>query len=254
MSSAFDNLEIDSLASLSSLVYSNSNHEEEEEEFEEEEDAGISSKPPSHLHCHPDEELPPVAVCMCEKLFHPECNKCSKCLKQCIRGKAFINKIDDSHNLNILCMNCAEEIDKNRIICQVCLEEIQKEEISNKKDRKNTATELRKRFWVHKECLHCQICGLSERKAYQCIKNRDKTKNYIICLDCASIMNGGGTLKTMDPFVGRFIDDILPSDFCKQCQNCHQKLTCNGFVFANQRILCVNCGRSLIQEKKIKKI
>lgn len=239
--------------SLSSFSCNSSNIEEEEEAMikqEEEEDLLISNQPINHLYCHPDDPLPPVAVSMCCQLFHPECIRCRQCSKQIKQGKFFLKEIDENSNMVVFCMDCAQKIEKLKKICRICKEEIKDEEISNKNEKKNKATELKKGFFIHKDCLHCQICGFSKGKSFQCVKDKSKTKTYVICLDCASIMNGGGTSKKISPFVGRFIEDILPPSFSNQCQQCHKPLICNGFVFANQRILCTNCGMQFFQDKK----
>lgn len=246
-----DQYDFSSERSLSSFTSNSTKFEEEEEEnIEEEVDLNLSNQSVTHLHCHPDEPLPPVAISMCCQLFHPECNRCNQCSKQITKGKYFLKEIDSCHNMQILCMECAQQIDKIKKICSVCREEIKNEEISNKNEKKNKAVELKKGFFVHKECMHCQICGFSKNKSFQCIINKTKTKTYIICLDCASIMNGGRISKNMKPFVGRFIEEILPPTFNNQCQQCHKPLICNGFVFANQKILCTNCGITFFQTKK----
>lgn len=243
--------ELSSELSLNSLTYDScKNEEEEEENNEDNDDLSSSNQPISHLHCHPNDPLPSVAISMCCQLSHPECNRCYQCSKQITKGKAFLRQISQNKEMKMLCMNCAQQIDKNRKTCHVCQEDIKDEEISNKKEKKNKAVELRKGVFIHKDCLHCQICGFSKGKSYQCLRNKNKTKTYVICLECATLMNGGTISRNINPFVGRFIEEILPSNFSNQCQQCNQPLICNGFVFADQKILCANCGISFFHNKK----
>ncbi|OHS97104.1 hypothetical protein TRFO_09674 [Tritrichomonas foetus] len=219
---------------------------DEEEEEEEENDKELISQAPDHLSCHPEEELPKVALCVCNQLLHPECLRCVKCNNQIIDTNAFLRKIHRTQGYEIFCMKCARKMDAERMFCHVCHGEIRYEQVHNKRKGQNTVVEFQKGLFVHKVCLHCQICGLSENRKFQCIYGKSKNSNYIICENCISIMNGAGTSDYIEPFVGRFIPEILPKKFEHRCHNCHSHLSCNGFIFANQSILCVKCGNHIL--------
>lgn len=222
----------------------------EEEEYDE--DDSITEdyeKPNEQLFCHPNEELPPIAMNLCSNLYHPECYICSHCSNQIKGSKVLVTEYHPVSGLKLACMKCAKEISRKLIICRVCHDEIPIEEISNQKKSKNTAIELRKGVFVHKSCLHCEICGTLNSNNFQGVLNKAKNKMYIVCENCISIINGGGTTSYIQPYVGRLINDILPTDFGKSCEHCHQPLTCNGFVFSNQSLFCANCGWKEIHNK-----
>ena len=241
--------ELDDASEKSSSSYYSLGSSYDDSQFEEDEDAG------NHLclACHPNENLPKVALCCHGQFFHSECLRCVRCNNQIESSKAFLKSVDLSNNYEIYCMDCAHIIDKEKIYCRVCRDEIMPDEVYNSKKSKNTAVELKKQFFVHKSCLHCQICGLSNKgRKFSCVQGAKKKNEYIVCNYCLSIMNRAMPEETISPFVGRLIPDLLGKDFDCRCQNCHNQLTCQGFIYSFRTIYCIHCGSQFINLRENK--
>ena len=191
-----------------------------------------SSPTAPHLTCCPNEPLPKLVLCAHSKLYHASCFNCSICKNQ-IKPPGCFATVARQHRETVLCTECAERLETKKKLCKVCHRDI---------DNVKCAVQLKPGYFVHPACLHCACCSRTPgvAKTFSICEGQDK--DYVLCSDCISVMNGNGTPDHVDSFVGRFIKDILPATFIDRCQRCRCKFKNLGFVFHQQMILCVECG------------
>lgn len=184
------------------------------------------------LACHPFDQIPKIATCAMGKLFHPECLVCSKCKSQLKPPYAFT--LITQAEIKLLCMKCAEKMDKSTHVCEIC-----QSVINSLKHCK----ELKKGYFVHKDCIHCEVCSRSRElcKNFTVIEDM-KGGNHIVCEDCVALMNGNDSPNPVDVIIGRFIPNIKSAKYRNNCQRCINKLQNDVFVYTNSTLLCADCG------------
>lgn len=190
--------------------------------------------------CKNEQNLPKLVVCANSKFYHANCFSCSICRNQIRPPGCFATSVRQ-HGDTILCTECAERLERRRKVCQVCHRQI---------EDTNAAVQLKPGFFLHPNCLHCECCSRTPEKARDFSICEGKDKSFVLCSDCISIMNGNGTPAPTDMYIGRFIKDILPINFVDRCQRCSGRFKNLGFMFQQQRILCVDCGLQVLQTQK----